>query len=115
MKRFNKIPPLNEAPYISSIQDLILKSSREFGNKIALEDLIEYPIHSVTYKQLCNCIIKFGKSLLALGLEERDHIAIIGANRVQWCIAYLTGMCFNLVVVPLDKNATHNDLLNMIH
>jgi hypothetical protein len=24
-------------------------------------------------------------------------------------------MCFNLVVVPLDKNATHIDLLNMIH
>jgi long-chain acyl-CoA synthetase len=48
-------------------------------------------------------------------LKERDHIAVIGENRVQWGITYLTAMCFNYVIVPIDKNLSHNEILNILH
>ncbi|MGQ9644231.1 MAG: AMP-dependent synthetase/ligase [Ignavibacterium sp.] len=106
---------LYDVPKISSIQDMLLRSAKEYPDKIALEDLTNYPIPKVTYKELRDLVIRFGKALNELGLKERDHIAVIGENRVQWGITYLTTMTFNMVIVPIDKNLTTNEILNIIH
>lgn len=107
--------PRYVVPSITSIQDMIVRSSKVYGDKIALEDLTATPISSVTFKQLYDYVIRFGKSLFDIGLKERDHIAIISENRVQWSLTYFTTMCFNMVVVPIDKNLNHNEILNIIH
>ncbi len=106
---------LYTVPDITSVQDMIVKSAAKFGDKIALEDLKETPIPKVTYRSLLKDILKFGVALQNLGLKERSHIAVIGENRVQWGIAYLTAMCFNQVVVPIDRNLPINEVLNIIH
>ncbi|MEJ2618013.1 MAG: AMP-binding protein [Ignavibacteriaceae bacterium] len=106
---------LFEVPSISSVQDLIIKSCEKYKDKIALEDYIDYPVSKVTYGQLYEHILKFGKSLAELGIKERDHIAVIGENRVQWGITYLTSMVFNLVIVPVDKNLSSNEMINVLH
>jgi long-chain acyl-CoA synthetase len=106
---------LFEVPQIESIQDMLLRSAKVYANKIALEDLIKYPISSATYSELLDYIMKFGTSLQKLGLKPRDHIAVVGENRVQWAIAFLTAMMFDFVVVPVDKNLAHSDILNIIH
>ena len=104
-----------EVPKINSIQHLLINSYEEYGNKIALEDLIDFPINKITYYELFENVLRFGSSLKKLGLKERDHIALIGENRVQWGIAYLTAMTFNYVIVPVDKNLTTNEILNILH
>jgi long-chain acyl-CoA synthetase len=48
-------------------------------------------------------------------LPERSHVAVIGENRVQWGVAYLTALCFNYVVVPIDARLNNNEILNIIH
>ncbi len=106
---------LYKVPTISSIQDLIVKSCEKYKDKIALEDYTNYPISKVTYGQLYEYIVKFGKSLFELGIKERDHIAVIGENRTQWGITYLTSMAFNLVIVPVDKNLSSNEMINVLH
>ncbi|NWG27090.1 MAG: AMP-binding protein, partial [Ignavibacteriaceae bacterium] len=106
---------LFEVPQIESIQDMLLRSAKVYTNKIALEDLTKYPISSATYSELLDYIMKFGSSLQKLGIKPRDHIAVVGENRVQWAIAYLTAMMFDFVVVPVDRNLTHSDILNIIH
>lgn len=106
---------LYDVPKISSIQDLLLRSAKEYPDKLALEDLTDYPIPKVTYKELRDFVFRFGKALNEIGLKERDHIAVIGENRVQWGITYLTAMTFNMVIVPIDKNLTTNEILNIIH
>jgi len=106
---------LFEVPQIYSIQDMIIKSTERYKNKIALEDLTNYPIHKVTYSELYDCVLKFGNSLQKIGLTPRDHIAIIGENRVQWAIAFLAGMMYDFVMVPVDKGLTQGDILNIIH
>lgn len=107
--------PLYEVPRIFSIQDMVLQSAEKYSLKIALEDLNNTPIQKVTYRQLLDFILHFGTALRDLGLKEGAHIAVIGENRVQWAISYLTCMCFNYVVVPIDKNLTSNEILNIIH
>ncbi len=100
---------------IDSIQDMVLKSAKNFGSKLALEDLNDTPINKVTYRELLDNILRFGRALQDLGIKERTHIAVIGENRVQWAISYLTAMCFNYVVVPIDKNLTTNEIMNILH
>ncbi len=106
---------LNIVPHISSIQEMILQSGKNFSTKLALEDLNETPINKVTYRELQENILSFGSALKELGIKERTHIAIIGENRVQWAIGFLTGLCFNYVMVPIDKNLTTNEIMNIIH
>jgi len=112
MKRKPKLYPV---PQISSVQDMLLKSAATHGEKLALEDLKETPIPRVSYAALLRNVLKFGTALRQLGIPERSHIAVIGENRVQWGISYLTAMCFNYVVVPIDRNLTPNEILNILH
>lgn len=107
--------PLHDVPHIDSIQDMLIGSARRFQNKLALEDLNETPISSVTYAGLLDNVLRFGSALKSLGVKERDHVAVIGENRVQWAISYLTAMTFNWVVVPVDKNLGVNEILNILH
>ena len=107
--------PRYVVPSITSIQDMLLRSTKVYGDKLALEDLADNPISNVSYKQLHDYVIRFGKSLLEIGLKERDHVAVISENRVQWSMTYFTTMCFNMVIVPIDKNLNHNEILNIIH
>ncbi|MFO7525238.1 MAG: AMP-binding protein [Ignavibacteriaceae bacterium] len=106
---------LHEVPAISSVQEMLIISANTYKDKTALEDLNETPIQRVTYNQLFENVIKLGKALTRLGIKERDHIAVIGENRVQWGLTYLTAMCFNYVIVPIDKNLSHNEILNILH
>jgi long-chain acyl-CoA synthetase len=115
MNKNHKELPLFDVPHIESIQDMLLKSADRYANKTALEDLTNYPISKATYSELIEYIMKFGSAMQKLGVKPRDHIAVIGENRVQWAIAYLTSMMFDFVVVPVDKNLTHSDILNIIH
>lgn len=106
---------LYDVPNITHIQDMLQKSCKKYKNKLALEDLQDYPISRATYSELYEYVLKFGSALKHLGLKERSHIALIGENRVQWAISYLTLMSFNYVVVPIDKNLSQREILNIIH
>lgn len=106
---------LYDVPRIDSIQDMIVKSARKYGDKLALEDIAETPMRRVSYEVLLRNILKFGTALRKLGIHERSKIAVIGENRVQWAITYLTAMCFNYVIVPVDRKLTTNEILNIIH
>jgi long-chain acyl-CoA synthetase len=100
---------------ITSIQDMLLKNAAQYGSSLALADLIDTPISRVTYAELLDRVLRFGNALNRLGLREGCHIAIVGDNRVQWGIAYLTAMCFNMTVVPIDKNLTSNEIINILY
>jgi long-chain acyl-CoA synthetase len=100
---------------ITSIQDMLLKTTSRYGSSLALADLNNTPISRVTYDELLDKVLRFGNALNRLGIKEGCHIAVVGDNRVQWGIAYLTAMCFSMTVVPIDKNLTSNDIINILY
>lgn len=106
---------LYKVPQIKSIQDMVLQNTAKYNSKLALEDLNNTTINRLNYGELLDNILRFGAALKSLGINERAHIAVIGENRVQWAVSYLTIMCFNCVVVPIDRNLTENEILNIIH
>jgi long-chain acyl-CoA synthetase len=115
MRTPNENYPLYPVPQLSSLQDMVRGPASRYPDKLALEDLGETPLPRVTYRELLDNVAKFGQALRRLGLEGRDHVAVIGENRVQWTIAYLAAMTFNFVVVPIDKSLKENEVLTILH
>jgi len=83
MRTLNEEYPLFPVPQLSSLQGMVRGSASRHPGKLALEDLNETPIPRVTYRELLDNVIAFGQALRRIGLEERDHVAVIGENRVQ--------------------------------
>ncbi len=102
-------------PRYKTLQEMLINSAKNFGDKLALEDIKKTPIQRVTYNSLLDNVCKFGNALGNADLPERTHVALIGENRVQWAISYLAITSFNMVVVPIDKNLHENEILNIIH
>ncbi len=115
MRTLNEEYPLFEVSHLDSLQDVLRGSASRHGGKLALEDLNETPIPRVTYRELLENVARFGQALRRVGLEERDHVAVIGENRVQWTIAYLAAVTFNFVAVPIDKSLKENEVLTILH
>ena len=106
---------LYDVPKVASVQDMVIQSAEKYGAKLALEDLNQTPLQKVTYNELLDNILKFGTALKKLGLKERAHISVIGENRVQWAVGFLSCLSFNYVIVPIDKMLTENEILNIMH
>ncbi|MBX2991542.1 MAG: AMP-binding protein [Bacteroidetes bacterium] len=115
MKTINNDYPYYEVDPISTIPDMLANSARKYANNLALQDLNPTPIPRVTYHELKEHVLTFGTALKQLGLKERDHVAFIGENRVQWAITHLACVTFNFVAVPIDKNLKENDIVNILH
>ncbi|MEO8168160.1 MAG: AMP-binding protein [bacterium] len=100
---------------ISTLAGMLTLSADKHADRLALQDLNATPIPRVTYRQLYDNVIAFGTALRILGLKERDHVAFIAENRVQWAITHLACVTFNFVAVPIDKNLKENDIVNILH
>lgn len=115
MKTLNEDYPLFPVAEIESIQDLLRHSGDRFADKLALEDLAATPIPRLTYRQLYEHAVRFGRALGKLHLVPGEHVAIIGENRVQWTLAYLACHAFGYVIVPIDKSLQENEVLTVLH
>jgi long-chain acyl-CoA synthetase len=115
MRHLDERYPLYDTPQIASLRDMLRHSAATYGDKLALEDLNPTPIPQATFAELERLVYRFGKALRHECLQERDKIAVIAENRVQWTIAYLAAVCANLVVVPIDKSLKENEIVTILH
>ena len=58
-------------------------------------------------------INNLGTALINMNLKGK-RIAVIGENRYEWEVAYLSIVCGVGIVVPLDKSLPENELKNLI-
>ncbi len=115
MRPLNEEYPLFEVPRVDTLLELLRAVQARCADKVALEDLNPTPLSRVTHAELLDRVGRFGRALRRLGLGERDHVAIIAENRVQWGIAYLGAVTANLVVVPIDKSLQENEIVTILH
>ena len=115
MKNTNLQYPYHHVDSITTIADILNISVDKYANHLALQDLNQTPIGRVTYRELYDYVLTFGAVMKKLGLKERDHVAFIAENRVQWAITHLACVTFNFVAVPIDKNLKENDIVNILH
>ena len=99
---------------ITDLKDMLKKTEKLYENRPAYkirEDEQKYKI--ITHKQLREMVNALGTQLIELGLKGK-RIAVIGENRYEWQIAYLSIVCGTGTVVPLDKSLPESEIKRLI-
>ena len=96
------------------LKDMLKKSGDKFGNKIAYKLRIDKnKYRTITHKQVREMVDALGTALIDMKLKNK-RIAVIGENRYEWEIAYLSIVCGTGIVVPLDKSLPEPELASLI-
>ena len=99
---------------ITDLKDMLNKTRKLYGEKPAYKIRIaEKQYKIITHSEVRDMIDSLGTAICNLGLKGK-RIAIIGENRYEWEIAYLSIVCGTGIVVPLDKSLPKNELENLI-
>ena len=99
---------------ITDLKDMLKKSGKEYAERIAYQiKLKEGKYKEITHKEVREMVDALGTALIDMGLRNK-RIAVIGENRMEWEIAYLSIVCGTGVVVPLDKSLPENELKSLI-
>ena len=112
----NKKIKLNQVTKVTSIKEMLNLAVKESGEKIAFEyksETEKEKIIQVTYKEFANDIKQLGTALANIGMHDK-HIAIIGENSYKWLTVYLTVLQSTGVFVPIDKELTVKDIINVL-
>ena len=97
------LKPLYKVTDIKNLKEMLEKSEQSFGDKNAFlvrDGSGDY--RGISYKQFKNDVDAFGAALADMGLRE-GYIAVMGENRYEWCVTYLSVVSHIGVIVPLDK------------
>ncbi len=99
---------------ITDLKDLLTQSCTLYRDKPAF--LIKNKgdnYRNISYNQFGNDVEYFGTALLNLGLSN-SSIAVLGENRYEWCVSYLSTVNGVGTIVPLDKELPANEITNLL-
>lgn len=95
---------------INDLKDMLNKTGNLYADRPAYKFKVEEGKYQIyTHKEIRDMINNLGTALINLGLKGK-RIAVIGENRYEWEIAYLSIVCGTGIVVPLDKSLPANEL-----
>ena len=67
-----------------------------------------------TYADLQRLATRFGTALAARGIQPRDHVVLCAENHPTWAIAYFGILKAGAVAVPVDHQATVEELVRIV-
>ena len=106
----------NKTVKINTIKELMDLAVKDAGKNIAFEyrkkDNKE-EIIKVTYENFQKDTYYLGTALATINMLQ-NHIAIIGDNSYEWLTTYLTVLKSNGVFIPLDKELTSKEIINVL-
>lgn len=99
---------------ITDLKDMLNKTRKLYAKKPAYKIKSEDGKYKIfTHEEVREMVDCLGTALINLGLKGK-RIAVIGENRYEWEIAYLSIVCGTGIVVPLDKSLPENELEDLI-
>ncbi len=99
---------------VTDLKDMLNKTRELYGDKPGYKIKIgkgQYKIY--THNEIRDMINYLGTALISLGLKGK-RIGVIGENRYEWELAYLSAVCGVGIVVPMDKSLPANELEEVI-
>lgn len=110
----NNIPDY-EVRAIKDLKDMIEQSSRLFSAKEAFRFKSHNgDVRSIKYSEFKADIDALGTALIHMGLKG-ENIALIGENRYEWAVTYLSVVNGTGVIVPLDKELHLSEIENLLN
>ena len=100
-----------------NVREIIRYSVEKFADKTALTIKINkdknVSYRKITYKELNEDINAFGTALLSIGLKGK-RVAIIGKNRYEWILSYVTILNGVGIAIPLDKGLPEQEIITSL-
>lgn len=109
------IYPYYEVEPITTLKDMLTKSSRRFSKKIVLQWKADGQWRSLTYEEFSRNVEALGTALIDLGVGPQDKVALLGENRPEWAVAYLATACARGVCVPIDKELRQQEIFHILY
>lgn len=110
MKVYRK---LYDAIKFDTIRDYINNAIKKFANNNAFilknKENGKVSYTNITYSKFGEDIKSLGTALINLGLENK-RIAIIGKNRYEWVLSFVSILCGVGITVPLDKGLPSQEI-----
>ena len=106
-----------EYPRYNNIKEMMIETVEKYAENNAfilkkkINEKIEYI--NITYKDFLDKVNAFGAGLFKLGLKGKK-VAIIGKNRYEWILSYVSILLGNMIAVPLDKGLTDIEIENSL-
>ena len=107
---------LNKVIKINTIQELIQLSVKDSADRTAFEyrdEKDKEKVVKVTYKEFQNDTFYLGTALSNIDMASK-HIAVIGDNSYKYLTVYLTVLKSDGVIVPIDKELTAKEIINVL-
>ena len=108
-----EIKRINYVPQPNNVKDIIYRSADKFADCTAFtikhQKDKEVSYEKVTYKRLLDDANKLGTGLYKMGFAGK-RIAIVGKNRYEWALSYVTNFLGGIISVPLDKDLQYDEL-----
>ena len=106
----------NEVKKISSIKEMLKLAVEEVGDEPAFQYKDEKDkdkVVKVTYKEFVKDTEELGTALASIGMQDK-HLAMIGENSYKWITGYITVLKSTGVFVPIDKELTVQEIINVL-
>ena len=99
---------------VTDLKDMLNKTRELYGDKSGYKIKIgKGQYETYTHNEIRDMVNYLGTALISLGLKGK-RIAVIGENRYEWELAYLSVVCGTGIVVPLDRSLPPNELEELI-
>ncbi|MEA3544820.1 MAG: AMP-binding protein [Thermodesulfobacteriota bacterium] len=100
---------------MQTINQLIHISCQKNTDRVALRYKHKGQWQPLTYTKLWATVEKLAAGLLQLGIEEKDHIALLGSSSPRWIASYLSILRSGCVAVPIDKELKATELRHILN
>lgn len=104
-------------PKFNNIKELVNSSIEKYPDNTAFilkekkNKCVNYK--NITYKEFGRQVNYLGTGLFEIGMKDK-RIAIIGQNRYEWALSYVSILMGDIIVVPLDKGLTDIEIRNSV-
>ena len=99
---------------ISSLKDMLEQSGKLYAEKNAfLLRNQDGSYNGITYSEFLSDVNAMGTAFADMGLKGR-FIAVLGENRYEWGVTYLSAVNGTGVIVPIDKELPISDIENIL-
>ncbi len=94
-----------------NIADLYKLASEQFGSRPAFATRDKNKVFQpVTYKELYDTAVNLATSLIDIGVQARDHVALLADNRYEWILADYAILLTGAADVPRGTDVTDADI-----
>ena len=104
-----------ETDEFDNLKEMLANTKEKYSGEVAFKFKTEIPgkLRVEKYGEFIDKIDALGTALISIGLKDK-RIAIIGENRYEWGLAYLSVVTGTGIVVPLDKALPENEIISLV-